>query len=193
MPFISLMSKEAFELIIHARAGQGAKSAAEFIAEAALYKGKHIQAWPNYGAERSGAPMMAFARISNKQITTHEPIRQADAMLILDPTLMEKIDVNNELSKDGLLIANLCDIGLIKAKTKYKGKVLGVDGTGISRNLLGKDFPNVPLIGALVAATNIVELNALILVIRKHFQKKIGEGMTDLNIRALREGYEKAK
>lgn len=186
------MANKAFEVVIHARAGQGAKSAAEFLAEAAILKGLHIQSWPNYGAERSGAPMMAFTRISNKPIKTHEPIRNADVMMILDPTLYSIVDLS-ALSSKGMLIANSCDESFIRRKTKFKGKILAIDGSEISMKHLGRDFPNMPLLGALVGATKVVDINNLLHVVRKHFQDKIGDDMTKQNLKAVKDGYEKTK
>ncbi len=186
------MSKQEFEVVFHARAGQGAKSAAQFLAEAAMLKGLYMQSWPNYGAERSGAPMMAFTRISKKPIKTHEPVREAEAMIILDPTLFDKVDLSI-LCKKGILIGNSCDKSLIRNKTKFKGKIKAVGGTEISMKHLGKGFPNMPLLGALLGATEIVDINHFIHVVKKHFQKKLGEDMTKANIKAIKEGYEKGK
>ncbi|MBU2589761.1 MAG: 2-oxoacid:acceptor oxidoreductase family protein [Nanoarchaeota archaeon] len=186
------MSKQAFELVIHARAGQGAKSAAQFLAEAAILKGLYIQSWPNYGAERSGAPMMAFTRISKNPIQTHEPIKEADVMLILDPTLYGIVDLST-LSKNGILIGNSCDLSFIKSKTNFKGKIKAINGTEISMKHLGRDFPNMPLLGALVGITKIVDINNLLHVVRKYFQNKLGEEMTKQNLKAVKEGYETAK
>ena len=186
------MTKQVFELVIHARAGQGAKSAAQFLAEAAILKDLHIQSWPNYGAERSGAPMMAFTRISKNPIQTHEPITKADVMLILDPTLYTIVDLST-LSKGGILIGNSCDEQFIKTKTKFKGKIKAIDGTEISMKHLGKDFPNMPLLGALVGITKIVDINNLLHVVRKYFQHKLEDEMTKQNLKAIKEGYERAK
>jgi len=106
------MPKDTFEVIFHGRAGQGAKSVAQFFAEAAIEKGNYIQTWPSYGAERSGAPMMAFTRISKKPIRTHSPIRWADAVVVIDPSLLESLDIISSLSKDGTLFVNYCSAEL---------------------------------------------------------------------------------
>jgi len=185
------MSTGIFEVIFHARAGQGAKTVAELLVEAALDKGKHVQAWPNYGAERSGAPMRTFVRISNTPIKTHAAIREADAVVVIDPTLLKYLDVTSNLKKDGILVVNYCNTDDVRAITKFTGKIFAVDSSEISHRIMGRNMPNMAMLGALVKVTGLVEISAVVNSLRKMFTKKIGEEMTAKNVMALKEGYEK--
>lgn len=186
------MSEDVFEVIFHARAGQGAKSVAEVLVEAAMDKGMHIQAWPNYGAERSGAPMWTFARISKKPIKTHAAVKNAGMVVVIDPTLLNCIDVLCNLKKDGTLIVNYCKVADVKAATKFRGKIFAVGGSEISKRLLGRNFANIPMLGALIKVSGIVDLRSVTNVVRKMFLTKLGAEMTEKNLMALKEGYEKA-
>ena len=167
------------EIRIHGRGGQGAKTASQFIVEAALDQGKYIKAFPEYGPERRGAPIVAFARISDKPIHTYAPITKPDIVLVIDDTLIGFVDVTEGLSSKGILIVNTDETLLnIKQKTKFKGKIHTLDATRISIDLLGKNLPNIPMLGALVKITNIVSLNSLKNKINEKFLKKIGEEKT---------------
>ncbi|MFH0752772.1 MAG: 2-oxoacid:acceptor oxidoreductase family protein [archaeon] len=187
------MPKEVFEIVFHARAGQGAKSAAQLIVEAALEEKKHIQSFPEYGPERSGAPMRAFARISKKPIKTYATIENPDAIVVIDPSLLSP-ELVKDINKDGILLVNTCEpIDWIRKKTGYKGKTYTVDGTGISIELLGKDLPNTTVLGALVKATNIVELKSLTDRVKKFYLEKQKNELAQANANALKRGYAGAK
>ena len=183
--------KEILEIRLHGRGGQGAKTAAQLIAEAALDKGKQIQTFPEYGPERTGAPMKAYVRISDKKITTYEPVVNPDIVLVIDPTLIEAIDVTEGLSKKDILIVNTSkEPEDIRNQTKFKGKIYTVDATKISIELLGKNLPNMPIIGALIRAREIVTLENINKKVRDHFLKKIGEKNTEANIKAIKKAYD---
>lgn len=186
------MPKEIFEIIFHARAGQGAKTVAQFLVEAALEKGLYVQAWPYYGAERSGAPMQAFARISKKPIKSHAAIRLADAVVVIEPSLLTTMDVTSKLAKDGILIANCCNIQTVKTVTKFQGQIISIDAHEISKRITGKAFPNIAMLGALAKASGLVDIKALSNVLHRHFAEKLGEEMANKNAMMLKEGFEKA-
>ena len=112
--------KDIFEIRIHGRGGQGAKTAAQFIVEAALSKGKHIQSFPEYGPERAGAPMKAFARISDVEIRTYAPVVNPDVVIVIDHTLLDSVDVTEGLGEDGVLLVNTPhDSDSIKKQLKF--------------------------------------------------------------------------
>ncbi len=173
-----------FEIRIHGRGGQGAKSAAQFIAEAAMEQGKFIQAFPEYGPERSGAPVVAYVRISDQEIQTHEPVIFPNAVLVLDETLAETISTTKGLKKNGILIIN-------SSKKNQKNNVKYLNASKIALQFIKKDKPNTAMLGALIKKTQIVKLENLINVVKKHFLNKIGKQSAMANVMAVKEGYKK--
>jgi pyruvate ferredoxin oxidoreductase gamma subunit len=187
--------KDILEIRWHGRGGQGAKTAAQFLAEAALELGKSIQAFPEYGPERAGAPVRTFTRISGRKINIHSPIANPDIVVVIDPTLLETIDVADGLGDGGILVVNTHETAdKIRQKAKYtKGKVAVCDATKISLETLGIPMPNTPMLGALLKATPIVPIEKLENVVRNKFLKKIGEVKTEANIKAIKRAFEEAK
>ncbi|MCK5282841.1 MAG: 2-oxoacid:acceptor oxidoreductase family protein [Nanoarchaeota archaeon] len=186
--------KDIFEIRIHGRGGQGAKTASQFIAEAALGKGKFIQSFPEYGPERAGAPMKAFARISDKPIHSYAPVVNPDVVMVIDPTLLETVNVADGLSEDGVLIVNTPkDTQWAQEKTGFKGKCMAVDATKIAFEAVGKNLPNTPMIGALIKATNCITLDAITESIKKKFLKKLGEEKTQATIDAVKKAHDEVK
>ncbi|MBS3097708.1 2-oxoacid:acceptor oxidoreductase family protein [Candidatus Woesearchaeota archaeon] len=183
--------KEIFEIRIHGRGGQGAKTAAQFIAEAALDQGKRIQAFPEYGPERSGAPVVSFVRISDKQIKSYAPVVNPDVVMVIDPTLIGPVDVAEGLAKDGILIVNTSETAeKIKNKTKFNGKVCIVDATKIAMGSVGKNLPNTPMLGALVKITGVVGLESVNNKVKEKFLDKIGEEKTNRTIEGIKKAYD---
>lgn len=183
--------KEIFEIRIHGRGGQGAKTAAQFIAEAALGQGKQIQAFPEYGPERSGAPVASFVRISDKQIKSYAPVVNPDVVMVIDPTLIGPVDVAEGLAKDGILIVNTNEAAeKIKNKTKFNGKIRTVDATKIAMDTVGKNLPNTPMLGALVKITDVVGLESISNQVREKFLDKIGEEKTNMTIEGIKKAYD---
>ncbi|MBD3164179.1 pyruvate synthase [Candidatus Woesearchaeota archaeon] len=183
--------KGIFEIRLHGRGGQGAKTASQFIAEAGISKGKHIQSFPEYGPERAGAPVKAFARISDNDIKTTAPVTNPDVVLVIDATLLDTVDVAQGLSESGILIVNTPkDAAWLKEKTGFGGKCMAVDATKIALEAVGKNLPNTPILGALVKATGCIELEAISESIRKKFEKKLGEQKTQATIDAVKRAYD---
>ena len=183
--------KKIFEIRIHGRGGQGAKTAAEFIAEAALDKGKNIQAFPEYGPERSGAPMKTYARVSDDKIKTFAPVVNPDVVMVIDNTLLGSVDVTEGLTEKGILIVNTNEDSLkIKKKTGFNGRICCVDATKISIDTIGRNLPNTPMLGALVKATNVIELDAITNCIKNKFLKKLGEDKTNKTIDGVKRAYD---
>jgi pyruvate ferredoxin oxidoreductase gamma subunit len=190
-----ITKKDVYEVRMHGRAGQGAKSGSQMLAEAAFKQGKWIQAFPEYGSERRGAPTVSYTRISDKVLRTHEPIVNPDVVLVFDMGLARSIPVTAGLSEEtGILIVNTNKSpDVIREITGFKGKVYVIDATGISLDLMKMDAPNVPMLGTLVKATEIVTLEAIEEVIKDNFLDKIGKEKVDKNIEGLHRGYEEAK
>lgn len=182
------------ELRFLGRAGQGGKTAAELIANSALDEGRFIQAFPEYGPEREGAPVNMFVRIDDKPVRIHCQAKRPNVSVVIDPTLMDCINVVEGLKENGLLVVNTPKSPAeIRKMTRFKGKISTVDGTRISVEIFGKNFPNMPVLGALVSASGIVKMKSLENQIRCVFLKKIGEEKTGKNIRMVKKAYEEAR
>lgn len=182
------------EIRIHGRGGQGAKSASQLIVEAALDQGRQIQAFPEYGPERAGAPMVTYARISDSQIATYEPVLKPDIVLVIDPTLIGQVDVTKGMTEKNILIVNTTESPVdIKKKTGFKGKVCTVDATGISIKLLGRNIPNTPMLGAMIKVTGLIDMKHLAKKVEGMFLKKIGAEKTQANIDAIKKAHDEVK
>ena len=187
--------RDILEIIFHGRGGQGAKAAAEIVAQAAVKEGKFVQAFPQYGPERSGAPTKTFVRISEREIRTHEPITDPDVVLVLDETITDSIVVTKNLGKDEFLIINTKKSSEeVRDKSsalggKYDGKIYPIDANGISMDIIGTPRPNTVILGKFVQVTEAVKLESITDEFRKIFSKKIGEEATEKNIQAIEKAY----
>lgn len=192
MPNIVKFNKDIFEIVFFARAGQGAKTAAEIVAQAAVGEGKYVQAFPNFGPERSGAPMKTYVRISGKPIRTHEPIINPDAVVVLDDTLLSSENVTENLDRDEVLIVNTAKgIDEIGGKLSgFQGNPRLIDGNKLSLEIIGQPHPNSVMLGKLVGVTEVVKLESIINKFRELFEAKMGKEMTDKNIQAIEKGYD---
>lgn len=184
--------KNIYQIRIHSRGGQGAKTAAQILAEAAISGEKFAQAFSEYGPERSGAPMKTFFRISDQPIRLHCDVKEPDLILVVDPSLLDTIDVTEGLVDGGVVIVNCGDsLAEIKKKLKKKNcKIYNLDGTKIAMELFGKDIPNMPMLGAIVKVTELISCEQLIESVRKKFNRKLGETLTEKNVEALKRGSE---
>jgi pyruvate ferredoxin oxidoreductase gamma subunit len=188
------MVKDVFEVRFHGRGGQGAKTAAALLAEAALEKGKYVQSFPEYGAERQGAPVKAFVRISDKPITIHSGITIPDVVVVVDPTIIKTVPVADGLTPDGVLIINTNEsVDTIKGITHFNGRIIAIDATKISIETLGKPVTNTAMLGAFEKATNTVGIDALKNYVSLHFTKKLGKDIADKNLNALVRAYDEVK
>jgi len=165
------------EIRIHGRGGQGGVTAAELLAHAAFAEGKWVQAIPFFGAERRGAPVKAFARISDEPISIRSQVYNPDYVLVLDSTLLEVIDVTEGLKKDGIIVVNTTkkpeELGI-------KGyRVATVDATGIALELkllvAGLPVLNTSMLGAFAKATEEVKLESVMKVIGEQWPGSVGE------------------
>jgi len=179
----------------HGRGGQGAKTAAGMVAEVAITAGRYAQGAPEYGAEREGAPIKAYTRISEKPIRVHDAIYYPNVVLVLDETLMESESVDEGLSEDGVLLVNTKrSPAEIRARLKLKGRRLHtIDATGIALEEIGRPIPNTVMIGALLKVTEAVSAKAIEKSIRKKFGAKLSEAMLAGNIRAVERAFEEVK
>jgi pyruvate ferredoxin oxidoreductase gamma subunit len=147
------------EIRWHGRGGQGAKTASLLLADVAFNTGKYVQGFPEYGPERMGAPITAYNRISDTPIRVHSNIYEPDYVVVVDETLLESVDVTMGLKKEGAVIINTPKSAEeIKPLLRgYEGKVVAIDAKRISVEALGKNFPNSPMLAAVVKVTGIME------------------------------------
>lgn len=180
-----------FKVRIHGRGGQGAVTAAELLSVAAFDAGKHAQAFPTFGSERTGAPVVSFCRISDRPIRVHEPIDEPDALIVQDPTLLHQVRVFDGVGPKAYVIVNtskpLEEAGMGDlARTLRADRVVTVPATDIAREHLGRPVPNAALLGGFAALTGIVTLDAVVGAIRQRFPGSVGEG----NARAARAAFD---
>lgn len=188
-----------FQIRIHGRAGQGAKTIAQFLAEAGLRSGKFVQAFPSFGPVRTGAVMNAFVRLSDKPINLHSEIREPDAVLVIDPLLIDTEKIEEGLKKNGLIIVNSTrPVEALKKRLFAKGGKRGLDpgvkvvclpASEIALKLIKKDIPNTVLLGALVKLTKVVKLDDLIKVAESRFAKKFNPELVQANIQLIKKGF----
>lgn len=168
-----------FQVRIHGRGGQGVVTAAELLSVAAFREGRHAQAFPTFGSERTGAPVVSFCRIDTSPIRLREPIADPDAVIVQDPTLVHQSDVLAGLRREGYLIVNttrgLAELGLAgPARHLHPARSVAVPATEIARRLLGRPLPNAALLGAFAALTGVVSLDAVIAAIEDRFPGETG-------------------
>ena len=191
--------KDLMEIRWHGRGGQGAKTAALLLADAALSSGKYIQAFPEYGPERMGAPVASFNRLSSKPILLHSGVLNPDVVLVLDPTLIESVDVLEGVLDGGSIIINTnkspADIKQELKGLKSSIKVFTVDASTISKETIGKDIPNTPMLGALIKATEILNFDEMLKDTRKKLEKKFKTkpDVIEGNIKAIERAFNEVK
>lgn len=179
------------QIRIHGRGGQGVVTAAEMLSVAAFLEGKHAQAFPSFGSERMGAPVVSFCRIDDKEIRLREPILEPDVLIVQDPTLFKVINVFQGMKPGGFLLVNthktLAEIGLSDAAAKLPpGHARAVPASELALKHVGRPLPNAALLGAFSALTGTVKLASVAAAIREAFAGKIGEA----NVAAATEAYD---
>ncbi len=179
-----------FEVRFHGRGGQGVVTAAEMLSIAAFSEGRHAQAFPSFGSERMGAPVISYCRTDDKEIRLREPIDRPDALIIQDPTLLHSVDVFAGLKDDGYVIINsrrtLGELGItIVAERRPPGHVINIGATELARKHVGRPVPNAALLGAYSALTHRLLLDSVEKAIRQKFPPAIAEA----NVAAAREAY----
>jgi len=185
-------NKDTFEVIFYARGGQGAKTASELVAHAAVAEGKFVKAFPFYGPERSGAPTRMFLRVSDREIRTQEPVEDPDVVVVMDDTLIGVQDVTKNLDERESLIINTKKslTELRAALPHFSGKIHAIDATAIALEKTGNPNPNTVLVGQLIKVSEIVSLDSAAEIFREVFTEKIGQELTEKNIVAMETGYD---
>ncbi|MBX5328964.1 MAG: 2-oxoacid:acceptor oxidoreductase family protein [Candidatus Bathyarchaeota archaeon] len=175
----------------HGRGGQGAWTASELLARAAIHEGKYIQSFPEFGPERMGAPVTAFTRISTEPIKIHCAVYNPDIVAVIDPTLLKTVPVAEGLGREGTIIVNSKDAPteIRKMLNSNKGKVWSVPATEIAIKILGMPIGNTAMLGAVARVTEIVKLESIEKVVKERFRKDLAEK----NFAVIKEAYEEVK
>jgi pyruvate ferredoxin oxidoreductase gamma subunit len=179
-----------FQIRIHGRGGQGVVTAAEMLSIAAFREGRYAQAFPSFGSERTGAPVVAFCRVDDKDIRLREPIMRPDALIIQDPTLLHQVDVFSGLAADGYILINTSrsfeELGVADFVRGFHGsRLCTVPATELALKHVGRPVPNAALLGGFAAASCRISLDSVIAAIRDKFSGRIADG----NVAAAAEAH----
>jgi pyruvate ferredoxin oxidoreductase gamma subunit len=179
-----------FQVRIHGRGGQGVVTAAEMLSVAAFGEGRYAQAFPSFGSERTGAPVVAFCRIDDHEIRLHEPIVEPDVLIVQDATLIHQVDLFSGLRPDGYVLINskrsFDELGLGELADRFRReRLLTVPATELALRHIGLPIPNTVLLGGLCAISGIISLDSLASAVRARF----GGPQAEANIAAAREAY----
>jgi pyruvate ferredoxin oxidoreductase gamma subunit len=188
---------EAVEIRWHGRGGQGAKTACMLLADVAFNSGKHVQGFPEYGPERMGAPITAYNRITDEHCKVHSNIYTPDYVVVVDETLLKSVDVAKGLKETGALIINSKKTPeeIRPMLNGYQGKVCVIDAERISMETLGKNFPNTPMLGAVVKVSGVIEEERFIRDTRDSFEHKFATKphLVEGNMKALIKSMEEVQ
>ena len=178
---------EFIEIRWHGRGGQGAVTSADLLAKAAIDEGKYAQAFPSFGPERRGAPVMAFDRISAREpIRIRAEITEPDVVVVLDSTLLRIVNVTSGLKEKGALIINTRrPLEEVESELGNKWRLAIIDATKIARELLGVPIVNTTMLGVLLRATGAVKLESLFEPLKQRFGR-----LADRNINAMKKAFE---
>ncbi len=180
-----------FQIRIHGRGGQGVVTGAEMLSIAAFEQGRHAQAFPSFGSERTGAPVVAFCRIADREIRLREPVMAPDALIIQDPTLLHQVDVFQGLKPEGYVLINSTrsfdELGVGEFAQRFRRERLcNVPASEIALRHVGRPLPNAALLGGFAAISGLITLDAVAHAIRDKFRGKVAEG----NVAAATEAFE---
>ena len=180
-----------FQVRIHGRGGQGVVSGAELLSVAGFLEGRHAQAFPSFGSERMGAPVIAYCRLDDKEIRLREPVLVPDALIVQDATLLHQVDLFTGLHEDGYILLNSMrsfeELGLSEFTGSFRrSRLCTVHATEIAIKHVGRAVPNVPLLGGFAAITGQVRLESVVAAIREKFPHAVAEK----NVAAAAEAFE---
>ncbi|MFH0822057.1 MAG: 2-oxoacid:acceptor oxidoreductase family protein [Pseudomonadota bacterium] len=177
------------EMRFHGRGGQGAVTSAELVAQAAIRTGKYATAFPSFGPERRGAPVVAFARVADEPIRIRAKVYHPDVVIVLDPSLVEIVNPLEGLGEGGILVLNTTqDPETVAKSLAFKGKLAVVDATRIAREVIGLPITNTTMVGALVKGAGLLSVEAL----EEPFKKRFGK-LAARNIEAMKRAWEETR
>jgi len=188
--------KETIEIRWHGRAGQGVVTAAATMADVlSAEKDIYVQAFPEFGAEKRGAPILAFNRISKKPIRTHSQVYYPDIVVVTDPSLLGMVDISSGAKEDAFFLMNTTfDISLIREKLSLgERKIYSLDAYSIARDELGRAIPNVPMVAALMKITSLMDLDEFKKKIKISLSKKLRSEVVEKNLKTIDRALEEVK
>jgi len=188
--------KSTIEIRWHGRAGQGVVTAAVTLADVlASEEGKYVQAFPEFGAEKRGAPILAFNRISLKPIRTHSQVYEPDIVVVTDPSLLGLIDITEGAKDDALFLFNTTfDISLLRKRLGLGArKVYALDAYSIAREEIGRPIPNVPMVAALIKITGLLEPERFKEKLKASLSKKLRKELVEGNLRTVERAFKEVK
>jgi len=188
--------KETIEIRWHGRAGQGVVTAAATLADVlSSEKELHIQAFPEFGAEKRGAPILAFNRISKKPVRSHSQVYYPDIIIVTDPSLLGMVDVTSGAKDDSIFIMNTTfDTSLIRKRLSLGDKkIYSLDAYTIASDELGRAIPNVPMVAALVKITELIDLKKFKEKIKISLAKKLRPEVVDMNMKTIDRAFREVK
>jgi 2-oxoacid:acceptor oxidoreductase gamma subunit (pyruvate/2-ketoisovalerate family) len=183
--------KAIIEFRWHGRGGQGSWTASEVLARTAIYEGKYIQSFPEFGPERMGAPVTAFTRISTEPIRIHCAVYEPDVVVVLDPSLLKTVPVTSGVGENGIIIINSADepAKVREALKTDKGKLWTIPATQIALKILGLPITNTAMLGTVARATAVVSLESIERTIKERFRPDLAEK----NFAVIKEAYQEAR
>jgi pyruvate ferredoxin oxidoreductase gamma subunit len=186
------VEESVFQIRLHGRGGQGVVTGAEMLSVAAFVQGRHAQAFPSFGSERTGAPVVAFCRVDEREIRLREPILEPDALVIQDPTLLHQVDVFSGLKpREGYILINTTrsfdELGIGDFLSGFRPERLRtVPATELALKHVGRPVPNAGLLGGFAAVTGLVSLESVVAAIRETFSGRVADG----NVAAATAAYD---
>jgi pyruvate ferredoxin oxidoreductase gamma subunit len=173
------------EMRFHGRGGQGAVTSAELVAQAAIDTGKYATAFPSFGPERRGAPVVAFARVDDQPVRLRSKIYSPDVVIVLDPSLLDIANPTDGITANGILIVNTAHgAEAVRTHLNYKGKLALVDASRIANEVLGLAITNTTMVGALVRGTQLLPVESL----KEPFRRRFGK-IAPRNIEAMERAW----
>jgi len=188
--------KETIEVRWHGRAGQGVVTAAATLADVlSKEEGLHVQAFPEFGAEKRGAPILAFNRISRKPIRVRSQVYEPDYVIVTDPSLMGMVDVTSGAKEDAVFLLNTTfSIDLVRKQLNLgTKKVFALDAYTIAEDELGRAIPNVPMVAAFIKVTGFMDREKFRKKIEISLSKKLRSEVVEMNLRTIDRAFEEAK
>lgn len=187
-----MSADKIIEIRFHGRGGQGAWTATQILAKAVIHEGRYTQSFPAFGPERSGAPVEAYVRISDSPIDLHCGIYEPDSVVVLDPTLLDAVDVSDGLVQKGRIVVNSRESPSdLKRKIKMTKtqRVWAIPATDLSIEILGREITSTAMIGVLIKATGYTKLESILKATKERFRGRVGE----MNVKLITRAYEEAK
>ncbi|MDP6667686.1 MAG: 2-oxoacid:acceptor oxidoreductase family protein [Dehalococcoidia bacterium] len=180
----------------HGRGGQGVVTASRILASTALKGGYYLQSLPDFGAERSGAPIAAYTRISETPPVDRGPVDEPDVIIVLDSSLIGQVDMLDGLAPDGIVILNTPDpspAAIAQLDLGPQQEIWALNASQIAMDLLRRNLPNTPVLGAFARAIPVLDMDTISLALEELLSERFNETIIKANLEALRLGHDQAQ